>query len=53
MSAPPSVKGAPIAGKRELVAYLEQGCKPRAAWRIGTEHEKFGFTQRGSAPAAL
>src|SRR3712207_1999166 len=45
MSAPPSGQGLPITDRRELVAYLEQGCKPRAAWRIGTEHEKFGFTQ--------
>jgi glutamate--cysteine ligase len=44
MSAPPSGKGEPITNKRQLVEYLEQGCKPRAAWRIGTEHEKFGFT---------
>ena len=26
-----------------LSAYLESGCKPRAEWRIGTEHEKFPF----------
>ncbi len=30
----------------QLVAFLESGAKPRDAWRIGTEHEKFGF--RGS-----
>ena len=50
MSAPPSGKGAPVTGKRELVEYLEQGCKPRAAWRIGTEHEKFGFTRDDLRP---
>ncbi len=33
----------PIESKSELVAYLEAGCKPRERWRIGTEHEKFGF----------
>ncbi|MFQ5774732.1 MAG: glutamate--cysteine ligase [Kiloniellaceae bacterium] len=43
MSAPPQAKGEPIAGKADLVAYLEAGCKPPAAWRIGTEHEKFGY----------
>ncbi len=32
-----------IESKAELVASLEQGCKPRDQWRIGTEHEKFGF----------
>ena len=26
----------PIADKRQLVEYLEAGCKPRADWRIGT-----------------
>ena len=40
MSAPPLGKGAPISGKADLVAYLEQGCKAPADWRIGTEHEK-------------
>ncbi len=44
MSAPPTEKGAPIESKDQLVAFLEQGCKPPADWRIGTEHEKFGFT---------
>ena len=29
--------------KAQLVADLETGCKPPAEWRIGTEHEKFGF----------
>ncbi len=32
-----------VAERRALVAYLEQGCKPRDRWRIGTEHEKIGF----------
>jgi glutamate--cysteine ligase len=34
----------PLTDKRALVAYLEAGCKPRSAWRIGTEHEKFAFS---------
>ncbi|GJM94482.1 hypothetical protein PR202_ga11127 [Eleusine coracana subsp. coracana] len=29
--------------KDDLVAYLVSGCKPKENWRIGTEHEKFGF----------
>ncbi|MFC1673528.1 glutamate--cysteine ligase [Pseudomonadota bacterium] len=33
----------PITSKRTLVEYLESGCKPRDAWRIGTEHEKFAY----------
>ena len=35
---------APIESHHELVEYLESGCKPRSEWRLGTEHEKFGFT---------
>ncbi|MFL5332653.1 MAG: glutamate--cysteine ligase [Geminicoccaceae bacterium] len=50
MSAPPSGQGEPVTGRRELVEYLAQGCKPRAAWRIGTEHEKFCFTQDDLRP---
>ncbi|HEX9648721.1 MAG TPA: glutamate--cysteine ligase [Alphaproteobacteria bacterium] len=34
---------ATVASRDELVAYIEQGCKPRETWRIGTEHEKIGF----------
>lgn len=29
--------------KQDLVDYLASGCKPKENWRIGTEHEKFGF----------
>ena len=29
--------------KRPLVEYLERGNKPKEAWRIGTEHEKFVY----------
>jgi glutamate--cysteine ligase len=28
----------------ELAAYLASGCKPQDQWRLGTEHEKFGYT---------
>ncbi len=35
--------GAPITDKRDLVEFLEQGCKPPEDWRIGTEHEKFAY----------
>jgi glutamate--cysteine ligase len=27
----------------DLVAWFDKGCKPKAEWRIGAEHEKFGF----------
>jgi glutamate--cysteine ligase len=43
MSIPQSGGGAPVSTEAELVAYLESGCKPEADWRIGTEHEKFGY----------
>lgn len=29
--------------REDLIAYLASGCKPRDAWRIGTEHEKLGY----------
>jgi hypothetical protein len=27
----------------DLTAYFSEGCKPKEAWRVGAEHEKFGF----------
>ena len=39
-----------IESRDELVADLEAGSKPKSDWRIGTEHEKFGFYLRGHAP---
>ena len=32
-----------IRDKRELVERLAGGSKPKTAWRIGTEHEKFVY----------
>ncbi|MDF2763718.1 MAG: gshA [Rhodospirillales bacterium] len=43
MSAPPKSSGEPITDRRQLVEWLEAGCKPKPRWRIGTEHEKFCF----------
>jgi glutamate--cysteine ligase len=40
----------PVERRDELVAWLESGCKPKAEWRIGTEHEKFAFTVQGHNP---
>ncbi|HEY8136986.1 MAG TPA: glutamate--cysteine ligase, partial [Methylocystis sp.] len=34
----------------ELVAWLEAGCKPKAQFRVGTEHEKFAFTVEDHRP---
>ncbi|MDJ0993401.1 MAG: glutamate--cysteine ligase [Dinoroseobacter sp.] len=39
----PQSGGGPIEDRAQLAAYLADGCKPRDAWRIGTEHEKFGY----------
>ena len=43
MSIPSAVKSTPIGSRQQLADYLAAGEKPREAWRIGTEHEKFGF----------
>ncbi|HZP75338.1 MAG TPA: glutamate--cysteine ligase [Pseudolabrys sp.] len=37
----------PIESRDELVAWFEHGIKPKAEFRVGTEHEKFAF-QLGS-----
>ena len=50
MSAPPSGGGAPIENRRQLVEYFAAGNKPRSAWRMGTEHEKFGFDKKTLKP---
>ncbi len=39
-----------ISGKPELVEWFEVGSKPKEDWRIGTEHEKFGFLHDGLKP---
>ena len=43
MSSPSHVAETPITDRTELVEVLASGEKPEAQWRIGTEHEKFGF----------
>jgi len=45
MSNPGEADATPITAVRQLADYLAAGSKPRDAWRIGTEHEKFGFRQ--------
>ena len=39
----PQEGGGPIERHEQLAEYLADGCKPAEDWRIGTEHEKFGF----------
>ena len=41
-----------ITSKRQLVDYIAAGSKPPSEWRIGTEHEKFGFTLADLKPLA-
>ncbi|MCE5233176.1 MAG: glutamate--cysteine ligase [Mizugakiibacter sp.] len=43
MSSPSAVSTTPVHDRRQLVEYMAEGGKPPEAWRIGTEHEKFGF----------
>ncbi len=47
MSNPSDADTTPIASVQQLAAYLAAGGKPKAQWRIGTEHEKFGFLRPG------
>ena len=53
MSGPSSASDTPITDHRQLVEVLASGEKPRQAWRIGTEHEKFGFRLDDLRPPAF
>lgn len=46
----PQAGGGPIERLDQLVEHMQSGCKPRADWRIGTEHEKFGYLTDTQAP---
>jgi glutamate--cysteine ligase len=39
----PQSGGGPIEHFDQLAEFLAEGCKPKDQWRIGTEHEKFGY----------
>ncbi|BAU57849.1 glutamate--cysteine ligase [Halorhodospira halochloris] len=41
MSGAPSSSTEPVTHIHQLIAYIEQGARPKHEWRIGTEHEKF------------
>ena len=43
MSGPSAANDTLITDRDQLVTVLASGEKPKADWRIGTEHEKFGF----------
>ena len=40
----------PIESRAQLVNYFADGFKPKADWRIGTEHEKFPFLKNSLKP---
>lgn len=40
----------PIENRAQLVNYFAEGFKPKAEWRIGTEHEKFPFLKNSLKP---
>ena len=46
----PQTGGGPIEHKAQLAEYLASGCKPKDQWRIGTEHEKFGYCRDNLLP---
>src|SRR5262245_27885249 len=49
MSIPQSAGGL-IGSRNDLVAHIAGGAKPRADWRVGTEHEKFVYDLKGYKP---
>ncbi|MFN6977022.1 MAG: glutamate--cysteine ligase, partial [Gemmobacter sp.] len=46
----PQSGGGPIERFEQLAEYIASGCKPAQDWRIGTEHEKFGYLTDTLAP---
>ena len=40
----------PVENRAQLVNYFAEGFKPKADWRIGTEHEKFPFLKNSLKP---
>ena len=50
MSNPGEADPTPITSVRQLAEWFAAGSKPREAWRIGTEHEKFGFRRSDLSP---
>ncbi len=45
-----SEQAEPVTSKAQLIATLAGGCKPKPQWRIGTEHEKFGYAKADLSP---
>jgi glutamate--cysteine ligase len=47
-----TIDDTPLESRDQLVAWFEKGPKPKAKWRIGTEHEKFPFRTADLSPVA-
>ena len=52
MSNPGESDPTPITSARQLAGWFAAGSKARSDWRIGTEHEKFGFRRTDFSPPA-
>jgi glutamate--cysteine ligase len=50
MSNPGDADDTPLTSVRQMADYLAAGCKPAAQFRIGTEHEKFGYRHADLTP---
>jgi glutamate--cysteine ligase len=46
----PQSGGGLIEYHAQMAEYLAKGCKPKDRWRIGTEHEKFGYIHASHLP---
>ena len=46
----PQTGGGSIERHEQLAEHLAEGCRPKSKWRIGTEHEKFGYLTDTHAP---
>jgi len=53
LSSPSHVADTLITDRTQLVDYIASGEKPAQDWRIGTEHEKFGFRLDDLRPPAF
>ena len=53
MSSPSHVADTPVTQRSQLLEYVASGEKSRDQWRIGTEHEKFGFRLDDLRPPAF
>lgn len=45
-----SGQSAKIEDVEQLVDWFRESCTPKAQWRVGLEHEKFGLTRDGAQP---